>query len=176
MPTIPAKKKAKLKSRMATKSKTLAKKPVARAQAKKRPAAVKAQVTPISDRLDRRVHTDSREYDRRVFVRFDGITKELVKKAAGSAGLSPYIAHFAAVAAKAGRKTPSDIYGTLANRDAGVFARFENPSVKQLVKKMADASGVSLSAYAAHFALEAATAGKSMPSAEKAVAKAVAAS
>jgi hypothetical protein len=172
MPTIPAKKKAKLKSRMATKSKALAKKPVARAQAK-----VKAQVTPISDRLDRRVHTDSREYDRRVFVRFDGIGKELVKKAAASAGLSPYIAHFAAAAAQAGRKTPAgDTIRVATNRDAGVFARFQSPTVKQLVKKMADASGVSLSAYAAHFALEAATAGKSMPSAEKAVAKAVAAS
>jgi len=119
-----------------------------------------ADVTPIRDRMDSRVHTDAREYDRRVFVRFDAAGKDLVKAAAGETGLSPYIAHFATEAAKAKLQLVANPVST---KEAGVFARFANPSVKKMVAGVAASCGVSLSAYAAHFALEAAKAGKTMP-------------
>lgn len=134
------------------------------------PKKVKARVAPIpiKDRMDGRIFTDAREYDRRVFVRFDTAGKELVKNAAGDSGLSPYIAHFAAEAAKAGKElvaTPA-----LGAKEAGVFARFASPTVKKMVMAAASKCRVSLSSYAAYFALEAAKAGKKMAAAEKAAA------
>ena len=115
---------------------------------------------PIHDRLDSRVFNDAREYDRRVFVRFDAPGKELVKTAAGETGLSPYIAHFAAEAAKAGKTV---VALPVSTREAGVFARFESPTIKTMVAKAAAGCGISLSAFAAYFALEAAKSGRKMP-------------
>jgi hypothetical protein len=146
------------------------KKPVRAVAKLKRQASARANVTPISDRkisdrpktdrLEGRVFTDAREYDRRVFVRFDAAGKEMVKTAAGEAGLSPYIAHFAAEAAKAGKTVVATPVST---RETGVFARFESPTVKKMVAKAARECGISLSAYAAYFAVEAAKAARKMP-------------
>jgi hypothetical protein len=163
----------------------LRKKPVARvappakvmkkmAKAKTRRGPALGTVTPISDRpkkdrLDGRVFTHAHEYGRRVYVRFDTAGKELVEKAAGLSRMSPYIAHFASEAAHAGKKMPAMPVTT---KEAGVFARFDSPVIKQQVKKIADASGVSLSAYAAYFAIEAAKAGKKMPGEKTATAAA----
>jgi len=106
----------------------------------------KTQVTPIT-----------REYERRVFVRFDTSGKALVRKAAAASGMSPYIAHFASVAARNGRKVPPT---PVTAKSAGVFARFDDLKIKRMVSKAAKASGMSLSAYAAYFALEAAKSGR----------------
>jgi len=107
-----------------------------------------AKVTPIT-----------REYERRVFVRFDAPGKELVRKAAVASGMSPYIAHFASEAARSGRKVPSQ---PVTAKSAGVFARFDDMKIKRMVIKAAKASGVSLSSYSAHFAVAAAKSGKKM--------------
>jgi hypothetical protein len=103
---------------------------------------------------------DSREYDRRVWVRLDADSKELIRKVAAGSGLSPYIGHFAAEAAKAGKTlvaTPATEV-----RNAGIMVRFVTPAVKKMVAAIAKECGVSMSAYAAHFALEAAKAGRKM--------------
>lgn len=55
--------------------------------------------------------------------------------------------------------------GTIYDRQ--IFVRFDTPADKQLVQKHAESIGVSASAYAAHFALEAAKAGKKLPEKEK---------
>lgn len=44
--------------------------------------------------------------------------------------------------------------------DRQVFVRFDTPEIKEMVRKAANATGVSLSAYIAHFAVAAAEAGK----------------
>jgi len=108
-------------------------------------------------------HDDGREYEynRRVYVRFDAEAKELVRKAAADAGLSPYIAHFAAEAAKAGKQMVAP--GGSRKAGVGVFARFGSPAVKQMVAATARKNHVSLSLYAAHFAVEAAKGGRKMP-------------
>ena len=167
------------RAKASKKMKMKAKGPALRAARMKKPArgvrqgVMKAKaktatnVTPIRDRLDNRVFTDAREYDRRVFVRFDAPGKELVKAAAGESGLSPYIAYFATEAAKAGKKV---VAAPATTREAGVFARFDSPTVKKMVAKAAIDCGVSLSAYAAYFALEAAKAGRTMPKKEAAAA------
>jgi uncharacterized protein (DUF1778 family) len=129
----------------------------------------KARVAPIPiNRIKRDGFTGyAGEYDRRVYVRFNTGDKELVKKAAADSGLSPYIANFATEAARAGRELVATPATT---KEAGVFARFASPSVKKMVVAAADKCGVSLSAYASYFAVEAARAGKKMAAAEKAAA------
>jgi hypothetical protein len=134
---------------------------------KARAASKVSKVTPISDRLENRVFNDAREYDRRVFVRFDGPGKEMVRQAAGEIGLSPYIAHFAAEAAKAGKKV---VATPVTTKETGVFARFESPAIKKMVAKAASDCGISLSAYASYFAVEAAKADRKMPMQKAAVA------
>lgn len=170
---VKMKTKAKTAPRLGRKKMKLrtAKKPVARTAVHLPPTKkMKARVLPIpisakKDRMDERVFNDSREYDRRVFVRFDAAGKELVKAAAGESGLSPYIAFFAAEAATAGKTLIAKPVTT--TKEAGVFARFESPAVKKMVANAASECKLSLSAYAAHFAVEAARAGRKMPSAEK---------
>jgi hypothetical protein len=166
----------KIKARARAPKMKLRKKPVLPVRMA-RPNVIKARaakITPISERssdrpknarLDGRVFTDSREYDRRVFVRFDAAGKELVKEIAGESGLSPYIAHFAAEAAQAGKELVATPAST---KEAGVFARFATPAVKKMVAAAAAKCGVSLSSYAAYFAVEAAKAGKLMSAAKEA--------
>ena len=153
--------KAKLTAKKTMKHKKpvrVARLPVAKWQTK--PKAAASNVTPIRDRIDERVFADAHEYARRVFVRFDAAGKELVKTIAGEIGLSPYIAHFAALAAKAGKKI---VNMPVSTRETGVFARFDSPTEKGMVAKAAKECTLSLSAYAAYFALEAAKAGRTMP-------------
>jgi hypothetical protein len=167
-PRAKAAKKMKMKARGPALRAIRMKKPAHAVRLGKAKAKPATNVTPIRrDRLDGRVFTDAREYDRRVFVRFDAAGKEMVRTAAGENGLSPYIAYFATEAAKAGKKIAAMPTTT---REAGVFARFDSPAIKNMVAKAAMECKLSLSAYAAYFALEAAKAGRTMPKKEAAAA------
>lgn len=86
--------------------------------------------------------THDDEYDRRIYVRFDAESKELVRKAAAGARLSPYIAHFASEAAKVGKRLVATPPAGSREAGVGVFARFASPAIKQMVAAMAGKCGV----------------------------------
>jgi uncharacterized protein (DUF1778 family) len=151
------------------------KKRAALAKAHKAPVAHKA--TPHRKTVARKRTAAAGQYDHCIFTRLGSDErKELIRKAADATGASmaEYVAHFAAEAARAGTALPAVEKPVGGKKEkvteigSRILAAFDSKDVKQLVVKAAKAAKVSASSYIAHFAVEAAKAGRKVPQMAKA--------